>query len=168
MPTRNFAIATVLHPYGSGDTSIVLQAGQAAKFGSTPFMAVWWNATDYARPSDDPAVEIVRVTAIAGDTLTIERGQEGTAASAKNAAGKTYQLYQTITAAMWDRLADQHVHEQTNPSATWTINHNLGKYPAILFEDETGTVFGGAVIYPSANQAVATFNAAKRGKAYCN
>jgi hypothetical protein len=131
-------------------------------------MAVWWNATDYPRPSDDPAVEIVRVTAIVGDTLTIERGQEGMAATAKNASGKTYQIYQTITAAMWDRVADQFVHEQTNPSATWTIDHNLGKHPAIVFEDETGAIFGGALTYPHANRAVATFNGAKRGKAYCN
>lgn len=94
---KNFAKATVSLGYDAAATSIVLVAGGAARFPSTPFQAVWWNATDFPDPSDDPNVEIVRVTLIAGETLTITRAQEGTAASTKNTAGKTYQLIAPLT-----------------------------------------------------------------------
>ncbi len=108
MATKNFAIATLLNLYDAAAVSIDVLAGQAARFGDPPFMAVWWNSTDYGRPSNDPYVEVVKVTAIAGDTLTIVRGQEGTLASAKNAFGKAYRIYEPLTAGMWDGLVRIH------------------------------------------------------------
>lgn len=44
---------------------------------------------------------------------------------------KTYQLVGGITDDKWRGLADGVVwmHEQRTPSATWTIDHNLGRYP---------------------------------------
>lgn len=95
---KNFAKGTVSGPYESTDTAIDLQTGHAARFPSTPFNAVWWNASDYPDPSDDPTKEIVRVTNVSTDTLTITRAQEGTAAEDHNAAGKTYNLIAGITA----------------------------------------------------------------------
>ena len=56
--------------------------------------------SDYPNPANDPNVEIVRVTVISGDTLTITRAQEGTSASNKNTGGKTYSLVLGITAKM--------------------------------------------------------------------
>ena len=79
---KNFAKATVSLGYDAAATSIVLVAGGAARFPVVPFQAVWWNATDFSDPSDDPNVEIVRVTLIAGETLTITRAQEGITARA--------------------------------------------------------------------------------------
>lgn len=97
--TKNFAKVTVLNPYGAGDTSIVLQTGHGAKLPTgTPFNVVWWNSTDYADPSDDPNVEVVRVTNIATDTLTVTRAQEGSTATTKNTAGKTYKMIAGLTA----------------------------------------------------------------------
>lgn len=84
--------------YSSTDTTIVLNSGNALP--AAPFNASWWNVTDYADPSDDPNAEIVRVTGISGNTLTIVRAQEGTSASTKNTAGKTYQMIAGITAKM--------------------------------------------------------------------
>lgn len=96
---KNFAKVTVLNPYNSGATSIVLQTGNGALLpATTPFNVVWWNSTDFADPSDDPNVEIVRVTNIATDTLTVTRAQEGTAATNKNTAGKTYKMIAGLTA----------------------------------------------------------------------
>lgn len=65
---------------------------------SVPFNATWWNSTDYPDPSDDPSREVVRVTAIATNTLTITRAQESTSATAKNTAGKVYLLVAGLTA----------------------------------------------------------------------
>ena len=56
--------------------------------------------TDYPNPANDPNVEIVRVTNISGDTITITRAQESTSASNKNTGGKTYSLVLGITAKM--------------------------------------------------------------------
>jgi hypothetical protein len=97
---KNFARGTVSTGYDASATSIVLTTGHAARFPVAPFNVTWWNATDYPNPSDDPNVEVVRVTAIVGETLTVTRAQESTSASTKNTASKTYKLSQTVTAGM--------------------------------------------------------------------
>lgn len=106
----NFAKATVSVGYGSTATSIQLASGQGAKFPAASdgnYNLVWWNATDFPDPSDDPAVEIVRVTnggGTDGDTLTVLRAQETTTASAKNNLNKIYKLQLTVTKKMIDDI----------------------------------------------------------------
>jgi hypothetical protein len=95
---KNFAKATVSTGYDAAATSIVLNTGDGAKLPTAPFNVVWWNATDYPDPSDDPNVEIVRVTGKSSDTLTVTRAQESTSASTKNTAGKTYKMIAGLTA----------------------------------------------------------------------
>lgn len=94
---KNFAKVTVSTGYVSTDTSIVLTTGDGAKLPAVPFNAVWWNVTDYPDPSDDPNVEIVRVTVRSTDTLTITRAQESTTATNKNTGSKTYKLHAGAT-----------------------------------------------------------------------
>lgn len=72
---KNFAystVATAPSPATSG-TSLVVAAGQGALFPTVPFNAVVWAAA--ANPLTTNA-EIVRVTGISTDTLTIVRAQE--------------------------------------------------------------------------------------------
>jgi len=95
---KNFAKGIVSTGYDASAVSITLTAGHGARFPAAPFNATWWNASDYPDPSDDPNVEIVRVTNIATDTLTVIRAQEGISASTKNTAGKTYKLVAGLTA----------------------------------------------------------------------
>jgi uncharacterized protein YjiK len=98
MKIKNFAKATVSTGYDAAATSIALTAGHGAKFPSKfPYNLTWWNSTDYPDPSDDPNVEIVKVTARSTDTLTVIRGQEGTTASTKNTASKTYTMIGGLT-----------------------------------------------------------------------
>lgn len=59
----------------------------------------------------------------------------------------------------------QYVHTQSNPSATWTINHNLGRYVVAEVIDTSGTVVIGAVTSPTINQTIIYFNSAMAGKA---
>jgi hypothetical protein len=96
----NFVQVQASTGYSSSATSIVLQSGQGSKLPAAPFNLIWWNSTDYPNPANDPNVEIVRVTGISGDTLTITRAQEGTSASSKNTGSKTYSLVLGITAKM--------------------------------------------------------------------
>lgn len=101
---RNFAKGTASTGYDASATAVVLAAGHGARFPVAPFNGVWWNSSDYPDPSDDPNVEIVRVTAVVSDTLTVSRAQEGTAATTKNTAGKTYKLMACLTAASFNNL----------------------------------------------------------------
>ncbi len=80
--------------YNNSVTSVVLQTGEAEEFRlpSTPFFVTWWNFSDYEHPNQDPLKEIIQVTAVAGDTLTVVRAQQGTLASNHNVVGKVYHL----------------------------------------------------------------------------
>jgi len=95
-PTKNFVVVEVSTGYDNDDTSIVLAAGEGAKLPAPAtdgaFNLVYWNETDYAKPSLDPNKEIVRVTARSTDTLTVTRGQEGTSGANHNTGGKTYKM----------------------------------------------------------------------------
>jgi len=69
-------VATAPSPATSG-TTLVLQTGQGALMPAVPFNATVWPLGQLALVS---TAEIVRVTTIAGDTLTITRAQEGSSA----------------------------------------------------------------------------------------
>lgn len=70
------AVATAPSPATSG-TSLVVTTGQGARFPAAPFNVTIWPAATQPDPSN---AEVVRVTAVATDTLTIVRAQEGTSA----------------------------------------------------------------------------------------
>lgn len=76
---KNFAystVATAPSPASSG-TSLVVASGDGAKFPATPFNATVWPAG--VQPTTANA-EIVRVTNISTDTLTLTRTQESSSA----------------------------------------------------------------------------------------
>lgn len=131
-PVTNFGKVQVNQGYDAAATSIVLVSGSGAKLPSTfPFPLVWWNSTDYSDPADDPLVEIVSCTARATDTLTVTRAQEGTSATTKNTAGKTYLMVLAWTKAMHDDLLTGEpgtiaLFQQTAAPIGWTKNttHN--------------------------------------------
>lgn len=76
---KNFAVsavATAPSPATSG-TSLVVTAGHGTRFPTVPFNATIWPTGTVPDPTN---AEIVRVTAISTDTLTITRAQESTSA----------------------------------------------------------------------------------------
>lgn len=119
----NFGKATVSTGYDASATSIVLTSGHGSRFPNPatwgPFYLVWYNATDYADPSDDPNREIVRVTSNSGDVLGVSRGQDGTVASTKNASAKTYKMSLALTAGVINSMID------TLRAAKNAYSHNL-------------------------------------------
>lgn len=118
-PVKNFAIVTVSTGYDASATSIALTSGHGAKLPAPStdgaFNLVWWNSTDYSDPSDDPNVEIVRVTGRSTDTLTVTRAQEGTSGSTKNTGGKTYKMILAVTKKFRDDV------EAALPSSTTPV-----------------------------------------------
>jgi len=95
---KNFAKVTVSTGYDAAATSVVLASGHGMRLPAVPFNVTWWNSTDYPDPTDDPNVEIVRVTAMSVDTLTVTRGQESITATTKNTASKTYKMIAGLSA----------------------------------------------------------------------
>ena len=66
-------------------------------------------------------------------------------------------------------VVDKHyVHNQQSASATWSINHNLNKYPSVSVVDSAGTYVVGDVAYIDANNLTVSFQSAFSGKAYMN
>jgi hypothetical protein len=61
-----------------------------------------------------------------------------------------------------------YVHTQMVAAATWTIVHNLGKFPAVVVIDSAGTVVEGDVAYVDADTVILRFSAAFGGTAYLN
>lgn len=75
----NLAVSTVAgapSPATSG-TSLTVASGHGSRFPAAPFNATVWQVGWVPDPSN---AEIIRVTAISTDTLTIARAQEGTTA----------------------------------------------------------------------------------------
>lgn len=95
---KNNAAAYVSTGYNASATSIALEGGGGLRFPTPPFNAIWWNYTDFPDPDFDANREIVRVTGISTDTLTVTRAQESTSATVKNLAGKTYRMMAPLTA----------------------------------------------------------------------
>jgi hypothetical protein len=69
-------VATAPVPSSSG-TSLIVAAGEGSRFPTAPFNATVWPAGQTPTPAN---AEIVRVTAVSTDTLTITRAQEATSA----------------------------------------------------------------------------------------
>lgn len=57
---------------------------------------------------------------------------------------------------------------QSVAAETWSITHNLGKYPSVTVVDSGGNVVIGDVEYTSVNALTCTFSAPFSGKAYLN
>jgi len=56
-------------------------------------------------------------------------------------------------------------HEQIIPSASWSINHNLGFNPAVSVVDSGGNIVFGDVIYLNTNAIQINFSSGFSGKA---
>jgi hypothetical protein len=105
---KNFAystVATAPSPASSG-TSLVVAASDGAKFPTAPFNATIWPVG--AQPTTANA-EIVRVTAVATDTLTITRAQESSSARTVVVGD---QIAETVTAGSADSMLPFYITSQ--------------------------------------------------------
>ena len=104
------------------------------------------------------------------NAITAERRREGmTCWVAANS--KLYRLVGGTGNSSWAEVAGgapttQYVHDQAVPSASWSIVHNLGGYPAVTVVDSAGTTGFGELSYVSVNEVTVSFSAGFSGKAY--
>ena len=71
----------------------------------------------------------------------------------------------TLSSGLADKTFE---YTQVAPSATWNIQHNLGKFPSITVIDTLDTVVVGQYTYIDNNNVTLTFSAGFAGKAYLN
>jgi hypothetical protein len=57
---------------------------------------------------------------------------------------------------------------QSPASPTWTITHNLSRFPSVSVVDSTGRLVEGDVQYVSSNQIIVSFSSSFAGNAYLN
>lgn len=92
--SREYRVEVNTGGFSAAATSISLKSGESLGFRlpemEVPFFATVWNSTDHSNPLNDPDREVIQVTNVNVDILTIVRGQQGTSAVAHNTAGKTY------------------------------------------------------------------------------
>ena len=62
----------------------------------------------------------------------------------------------------------EYVEDFSSATATWVINHNLGKYPSVSTVDSAGSIINGAITYNNENKITVVFTSATSGKAYLN
>jgi hypothetical protein len=58
-----------------------------------------------------------------------------------------------------------YLHEQTTPSATWIINHNVGRRVAVILFDDDGNVVQSDIENGTDNQATVTWSQPTTGSA---
>ena len=61
-----------------------------------------------------------------------------------------------------------YVHNQVATSASWSVAHNLAKYPTVAVVDSGNNVLLSDVHYVDANNLTVGFGAATSGKVFCN
>lgn len=145
----NLATGTVLtapSPADSG-TSLVLQSGEGALMPSTPFYAT--AHPDGVLP-DASNAEIIQVTGVSTDTLTIVRAQKGT--SAKNIA-VDWRISNAVYAEEIDDLED-HVANTSNPHSVTKSQVGLGNVDNT--SDATKLAATLAAIYPVGSIFIST------------
>lgn len=148
----NFGYSTIAAapaPANSG-TSLQVAAGQGALFPSAPFNCTVWPSGVNPLASN---AEIVRVTAVVGDTFTIVRAQEGT--SAINIA-VGYQIANTTSVKVFTDIESAPVISAGTTAATGPFT--FADANGVTFGMDNGTVTasvnpggGGAAISAGAN-----------------
>jgi hypothetical protein len=61
-----------------------------------------------------------------------------------------------------------YTHNQMIAASTWTVNHNLGKYPAVTVVDSAGDHVLANINYPDTATVIITFSSSNAGKAFLN
>jgi hypothetical protein len=61
-----------------------------------------------------------------------------------------------------------YLHTQSVPASTWTVVHNLGKFPSTTIFDSTGDIVAAPVNYVDTSTAIISFSGATAGRAVFN
>jgi hypothetical protein len=86
-----------------------------------------------------------------------------------NGALKSNEDYGIAIYSNGDIVGDKtYVHNQTVASNSWSVSHDLNKYPAVVIVDSGDNVVVGDIQYIDLNNIIITFTSTFSGKAYFN
>ena len=85
-----------------------------------------------------------------------------------NGAAVVDEYYDMALFTLSDGNDKSYIFTQAVPSTTWTVSHNLEKFPSITVIDSGNTVVIGQYTYINNNNVTLTFSAGFAGKAYLN
>ncbi len=123
---KNFAVSNLNSSILSNAATLTIAVGDETKFPTAPFLATIWS-TGIASPTYDPTREIVKVTNVASNTLTILRAQEGTVAKAWTTGSK---IANTLTSGKLTELETEiNGKLSSSEAATLYLNKNSGTLP---------------------------------------
>lgn len=158
-PLTNLAVVTVDALYDGSATDIQLASGHRARlpnpasYGAMPF--VWWDATNYTNPEDDPNAEVVWYTAqhATPDMITVTRGAETvqngqvTVPSTKNTGASTYKMRLSYSAGrvIAGRLAIGVGTALTVSTNTITITSGFHRVDCTSGDQTVSTINGGQI-----------------------
>jgi hypothetical protein len=117
----NNARGTLAASLAVGGTSVTLNSGEGLRFGSSPTAGEFLRAT--LRNAAGSSIELVNITTIVGDTLTIVRAQESTLAQSFS-AGDTISI--RLTRESLTRLGQKDADEAV--TGNWTVPTPTGTF----------------------------------------
>lgn len=110
----------------------------------------------------------VTVEAVAGTVVEVSIPTVGRIATAIERTSSITVFDKYSIAGLAAESDKSFVFTQLTPQDTWTINHNLLKFPSVTVVDSTNAVVVGEAAYVNENTLVLSFNGAFSGKAYLN
>lgn len=80
----------------------------------------------------------------------------------------TADFYADRDGGNWRSISSTYTHSQSSPSNTWTVDHNLGRYPNVAILDSTLQEIEGQIDHISINSLTITLNSSITGTAICS
>jgi hypothetical protein len=102
------------------------------------------------------------------DLIDTVSGNEVVSMSITGAETKTLNLHQADGDTVSVSYTDTYTFTQPIPSASWSVTHNMNKFPSVTIVDSAGNIVEGETVYNSLNTCTLNFQGSFSGKAYFN
>lgn len=89
-------------------------------------------------------------------------------ANITGAETKTLHLNQADGGSVDVSYTDTYTFIQPTPSSSWSVTHNMNKFPSVTIVDSAGNIVEGETVYNSLNTCTLNFQGSFSGKAYFN
>jgi hypothetical protein len=139
--------------YNSGDAGIIV-------YDTTLKLVYAWdgNQWDQVSLSDTQLSQIAEAFNKTVVDITVTADNEN----------RTIILTYRDTLSIQETYKFSHIHNQTVSSSTWSITHNLNKFPSVSVVDSSNEEVIGEVQHTNSNSLIVKFSAPFSGKAFLN
>lgn len=146
---NNLTTTSITNAAGTGGTTISVTTGTGANFPATPFNAAVWAAIPTANANSLPMVEIVRVTSISGDNLTVTRQWSASAGgyfyfennNSLNITSSGFYIAQVIDSYVIRSLQNYSYQVNSTTGNPVTLLTPVGTTAAWLCQSDTAAIF---------------------------